>query len=117
MKPGLMKTGGGIEPSTGELLDQRHVFTKNDKEVVAWASFDQAHGEHTARFKWFNPDGLLVLDSGPVSINPDDQLYEWRRVWSVLPIHESPASLMPGTWKVFVYQNQKKIGTLHFQLQ
>ena len=117
MKPSFMRIGSNVDESSGELTDQRIQFTPDDQHAVAWVSFAQSHGEHTARFKWYNPQGQLVLDSEPILLNPDDQLYEWRSVWSVMPIKDSAASLMPGRWHVLIYLNHKKIGTLYFNIQ
>ncbi|HMP89435.1 MAG TPA: hypothetical protein PJ991_04500 [Kiritimatiellia bacterium] len=113
MKPEIMRTGGAIDESTGELKDIRNAFSSDDAQIVAWVSFLQAHGNQTARFKWYNPEDYLVLDSGPIAISPDNMLYEWRSVWSVLPVKNTSAEHMPGRWKVFTYMNNKKIGTLY----
>ncbi len=117
MRPEGTRLGSGVNPDTGALLDARTRFRVSDAEAVAWIEFKNAFGRHTARFQWFNDDGELVLDSGPVPVTSDDKLYAWRRVWSSLPIRGAPAQLMPGDWRVLVYFDDKKIETLKFNIR
>jgi len=117
MKPTSIKLGAGIDKDTGSLTEEREKFRSTEKQAVAWAQFANAYGRHMARFKWFNDEEQLVLDSGPIPITDDDKLYEWRRVWSTLPILDSPAQLMPGDWTVEVYFDGEKIETLEFGLE
>lgn len=117
MKPKSAKIGSAYDARTGELKDKRSSFRVTDRQVVAWIEFENAHGDHTARFKWYNPDGIVVLDSGPIPVTPDEQWYKVRRVWSVLPVKGASASMMPGKWKVETYFGQDRIDTLKFKLK
>lgn len=117
MKPTSISMGGGIDDKTGKLIDAGEEFKSTDTEAVAWAEFQNAYGKHTARFRWFNEREQLVLDSGPIPVTDDDMLYAWRRVWSTLPIKNSPAQLMPGDWTVKVYFDGEKIETLEFEIE
>jgi hypothetical protein len=117
MRPGSTQVGAGVDENTGALKNVSTRFQVTDDHVVAWAEFNNAFKGHTARFQWFNPEELLVLDSGPIPIVTDDQLYAWRRVWSVMPIKDSAAVFTPGTWRVDIYFDQKRIRKHKFVIQ
>lgn len=117
MKPTGFATGAALGERDGTLRDERDVFRVTDAQAVAWAEFENAHGEHTARFRWINGEDLVVLDSGPLRVAPDDQLYRVRRVWSVLPIRGGPAQFMPGKWRVEVWFDDEKVETLKLKIK
>lgn len=113
-----VKTGWEINPKYGALINERSEFKSTDKQAVAWVEFTQARGSHTTRFQWFNPDGALVLDSGPIDVVPEaGMVYERRRTWSVLPIKDHPAELMPGKWKVDILFDNKKIDSAKLSIK
>ena len=119
MKPTGFAVGGGIDEETGYLNGKRDVFHVSHDQAVAWAEFENAHGDHTARFQWFNPKGELVHDSGVIPVTPDaeGEMYAKRRVWSTLPIYEAPASLMPGKWRVKVWMDEDEVEELSLKIK
>lgn len=116
MEPTRFALGRSVDVETGALQGERNVFKANDEQVVAWVQFKNAAGRSTVRFKWYNDEEELVLDSGPQRVVPDDQLYTWRRAWSVLPVKDAPASLMRGDWRVDIYFNDKRVKKLGFDI-
>jgi hypothetical protein len=117
MKPKSFKLGSQILTKDGVLDTPRSYFKSNDNQAIAWVEFEQAHGTHTVRFRWFNDRDELVKDSGIIQVSPDGQLYRWRRVWSILPIKDAPAQLMPGDWHVDIYFDDDKVETLKFEIK
>lgn len=117
MRPTEFATGSAVDDRDGRLRDERDAFRVSDRQAVAWAEFENAHGERTARFRWINSDDLVVLDSGPLRVAPDEQLYRVRRVWSVLPIAGGTARYMPGTWRVEVWFDDEKVETLKLKIK
>ena len=117
MEPTKFQMGVAVVKTTGDLAGVQKTFRTGDEQAVAWVEFANAHGDHTARFRWFNERDELVLDTGPLAISPGAGLYAYRRVWSILPIRGAPAQLMPGDWHVEVLFNDKKVETLKFTLK
>ena len=117
MRPTEFAVGAGFNERDGALRDERDSFRTSDRQAVAWVEFENAHGDHTARFRWINPEDLVVLDSGPLRVAPDDQLYRVRRVWSVLPIQNGQAQFMPGKWRVEIWFDDEKVETLKLRIK
>lgn len=117
MQPTDFAVGARVNQQSGDLRDVRDTFRTSDPQAVAWIEFKNAHGTYPTRFRWINPEGLVVLDSGPLRVSPDEQLYRVRRVWSVLPIHGAQAELMPGKWKVEFWFRGEKVETLKFRIK
>ncbi len=77
-------------------------FTTHDARAVVWLDLrDLAHA-HTVRYRWFDPEGNLYLDSGPVALNPDGGYRPRATVSASMPIAGAPAAWLPGEWKVSV---------------
>ncbi len=117
MEPAKYRMGSEVDRNTGTLVDTRDTFTTTDEQAVAWVSVKNAYGSRPFRFKWYNPENELVLDSGPVPVTDDNLLYKYRYVWSTLPIAESPAALMAGKWEVKIFFKDKKVETLTFKIK
>jgi len=118
MKPSKIALGSEINPADGSLVDKKAKFSIDDEKAVAWVEFKNAYGSaHKARFSWVNPLKIVVMDSGLVPITPDEQLYDWRRVWSILPIRNTQAEFTPGNWKVHIYFDDKRIETIKFTIK
>lgn len=117
METRAIKTGLEVNPEYGSLTTVRESFKTTDAQAITWIEFSKAHGTHTTRFKWYNPDGNLVLDSGPIDIAPPSgQVFDRYRAWSTLPIKGHPAEMMPGKWKVEVYFDNKKIDSVKLSI-
>ena len=74
-------------------------------------------GAHTVRYRWFDPEGNLYLDSGPVALNPGGEYRPRATVSASMPIAGAPAAWLPGEWKVAVEYDGEPLTTQRFDLE
>ncbi len=92
-------------------------FTTHDARAVVWLDLrDLAHA-HTVRYRWFDPEGNLYLDSGAVALNPDGGYRPRVTVSASMPIAGAPAAWLPGEWKVSVEYDGEALTTQTFDLE
>ena len=92
-------------------------FTTHDARAVVWLDLrDLAHA-HTVRYRWFDPEGNLYLDSGPVALNPGGEYRPRATVSASMPIAGAPAAWLPGEWKVAVEYDGEPLTTQRFDLE
>lgn len=92
-------------------------FSTHDARAVVWLDLrDLAHA-HTVRYRWFDPEGNLYLDSGPVALNPDGGYRPRATVSASMPIAGAPAAWLPGEWKVSVEYDGEPLTTQTFGLE
>lgn len=92
-------------------------FTTHDARAVVWLDLrDLAHA-HTVRYRWFDPEGNLYLDSGAVALNPDGGYRPRATVSASMPIAGAPAAWLPGEWKVSVEYDGEALTTQTFDLE
>lgn len=92
-------------------------FTTHDARAIVWLDLrDLAHA-HTLRYRWFDPEGNLYLDSGPVALNPDGGYRPRATVSASMPIAGAPAAWLPGEWKVSVEYDGEPLTIQTFDLE
>ncbi len=92
-------------------------FTTHDARAVVWLKLDDLAHPHTVRFRWYDPEGNLYLDSGPVALDPDGAFRPHATVSAGMPIAGAPAAWLPGEWKVSVDYDGENLTTQKFDVE
>jgi hypothetical protein len=90
---------------TGEVT----VFARNER-VYVWTLWEHALGFHTARFKWYRPNGTVFSDVADPWNNTQFCGVAW---WHSI---KGAPNLNTGTWRVEVYMDGELKASLDFDV-
>ncbi|MBI2567218.1 MAG: hypothetical protein HYV63_09335 [Candidatus Schekmanbacteria bacterium] len=86
------------------------------KQVVSVVELANVLDKHTVRFKWYDPDGELYLDSDDSPLIPPGEFHRRLVVWHPMRIAGEKASALPGKWKVVVTLDTAIVATRELTL-
>ena len=98
-------------------IDETTLFYNTDNYVCSWIQLDNIYKSLNINWKWYNPDNVLVDESGYTTDDPTSHGYEywdWYRSWSWLNIANANNY---GQWRVDIYVDGQKITTDYFTLE
>jgi hypothetical protein len=104
-----------IGPS-GEPLYRSYTFSQDDLQAVSWLKVWKDLEIHPVEWRWYSPNGRVYARSFGVIPAVDSQGFCGACIWSALKISGYEVSLMPGTWKVDVIVDFRKVLTEYFTL-
>jgi len=101
----------------GVPLYRTTTFSVHDDQVVSWLLMWRDAKSHTVEWRWYYPEGRTYARSFS-SIPPIDGFTGmWAApLWSCLEIQGTDVARMPGTWKVDVIVDFRKVLTEYFTI-
>ncbi|OPX79118.1 MAG: hypothetical protein A4E45_00881 [Methanosaeta sp. PtaB.Bin039] len=101
----------------GVPADSRVTFDTTDVQAISWLKIWRDHRPHPVEWRWYSPNmrvyhrtfGIIPAIDGPVG-------YWGSNIWSGLPIDGYEVAMMPGTWKVDVIVDFRKVLTEYFNI-
>jgi hypothetical protein len=100
-----------IEPV--EPTDQ---FWTSDRQVVSVVSFEHVLKSHTVRWRWYDPQERLYVESADLAVTPTGKYHRTFVGTHRILVAGERAMLHPGIWKVVVYLNGGIAATSEFAL-
>ena len=105
-----------ISPS-GMPLFRTNTFYSDDEQVASWLLIWRDAKSHTVEWRWYWPEGRTYSRSFSNVPPIDGFTGMWAApVWSKLNIKGTDVARMPGTWKVDVIVDYRKILTEYFTI-
>jgi len=105
-----------ISPS-GMPLYRTNTFSSDDEQVASWLLIWRDADPHTVEWRWYWPEGRTYARSFSNVPPIDGFTGMWAApVWSNLKIKGTDVARMPGTWKVDVIVDFRKILTEYFTI-
>ncbi len=103
--------------SNGMPLYRTYTFSANDDQAVSWLLIFRDERAHNVEWRWYYPEGRTYTRSFSV-IPPIDGFAGWwaSPVWSCLKIEGTDVSRLPGTWKVDVIVDYRKVLSEYFTI-
>jgi hypothetical protein len=101
----------------GMPLYRTTTFTEDDEQVASWLLIWRDAKVHTVEWRWYYPEGRTYARTFS-NIPPIDGFTGmWAApVWSCLKIKGTDVARLPGTWKVDVIVDYRKVLTEYFTL-
>lgn len=90
-------------------------YSTEDKEVIAFVSFENISGAHKLRWEWIDPDGKVYLATKncPVKASRGKYLPEVT-AWHRISLKDEPAADALGEWSVKIYVDDELIDSKPF---
>lgn len=106
-----------ISPS-GMPLYRTNTFSSDDEQAASWLLIWRDAQPHTVEWRWYWPEGRTYARSFSNVPPIDGFTGMWAApVWSDLKIKGTDVARMPGTWKVDVIVDYRKVLTEYFTIQ
>jgi len=103
--------------SNGVPLYRTYTFTSHDEQAVSWLLIWRDSKVHSVEWRWYWPEGRTYARSFSTIPPIDGFTGMWAApVWSCLKIKGTDVARMPGTWKVDVIVDYRKILTEYFTI-
>ena len=105
-----------ISPS-GMPLYRTNTFSSDDEQAASWLLIWRDAQPHTVEWRWYWPEGRTYARSFSNVPPIDGFTGMWAApVWSKLKIKGTDVARLPGTWKVDVIVDYRKILTEYFTI-
>ena len=90
-------------------------FNTEDKQAVAFLTFENMSGTHKLRWEWIDPNGKLyhATKSYPLKVTKGKYLPKVT-TWHKISLKDEPAANTPGKWKVNVFVDDELIDSKPF---
>jgi hypothetical protein len=106
-------TKAGVELQAVEPTDQ---FSTSEKQVVNVVRFRHVLKVHTVKWRWYDPDGKLYVESADLPVTPTGKYHRLFCATHRILVSGERAMLHPGTWKAVVYLDGSPVSTSNFTL-
>ncbi len=94
-----------------------YTFTQNEVEAVSWLKVWRDQRVHTVEWRWYSPNMRVYKRSFGVIPAIDGPAGMWGScIWSGLKIKGEDVANLPGTWKVDVIVDFRKVLTEYFTI-
>jgi hypothetical protein len=101
----------------GVPLYRTSVFSVNDQQAVSWLLIFRDAKAHAVEWRWYYPEGRTYTRSFSTMPPIDGFTGLWAApLWSCLKIKGTDVARMPGTWKVDVFVDYRKVLTEYFTI-
>lgn len=105
-----------VSPS-GVPQSRTYTFTQDDVEAVCWLKVWRDQRAHTVEWRWYSPNMRVYKRSFGVIPAIDGPAGMWSScIWSGLRIKGEDVANLPGTWKVDVIVDFRKVLTEYFTI-
>jgi len=102
---------------SGMPLYRTNTFTTDDEQAVSWMLIWRDAKSHTVEWRWYWPEGRTYARSFSTIPPIDGFTGMWAApVWSCLDIRGTDVSRLPGTWRVDVIVDYRKVITEYFTI-
>ena len=102
---------------SGMPLYRTTTFTTDDEQAVSWLLIWRDAKPHTVEWRWYWPEGRTYARSFSTIPPIDGFTGMWAApVWSCLDIRGTDVSRLPGTWRVDVIVDYRKVLTEYFTI-
>lgn len=103
--------------SSGVPQSRTYTFTQDDAEAVCWLKVWRDQRAHTVEWRWYSPNMRVYKRSFGVIPAIDGPAGMWGScIWSGLRIKGEDVANLPGTWKVDVIVDFRKVLTEYFTI-
>ncbi|NTU98786.1 hypothetical protein HGA64_02145 [Candidatus Falkowbacteria bacterium] len=97
-------------------INETSSFLTSNGNVFVWLKLNNVYKPLSVNFKWYNPNGTLVLDDPYTTTDP---LASGQQYWPYYVLYE-PFSIgsvnMFGQWRVYTYVEGVQVGSNNFTL-
>ena len=101
----------------GMPLYRTSVFCVNDEQAVSWLLIFRDARPHSVEWRWYYPEGRTYTRTFSTMPPIDGFTGLWAApLWSCLKIRGTDVARMPGTWKVDVIVDYRKVLTEYFTI-
>ncbi|NYT02455.1 MAG: hypothetical protein GKC10_06845 [Methanosarcinales archaeon] len=98
-------------------VHRSYTFSQDDAQAVSWLKIWRDRKPHTVEWRWYSPNGRVYYRSFGVVPAIDGPVGDWGScIWSSIGIKGYEVALMPGTWKVDVIVDFRKVTTEYFTI-
>lgn len=105
-----------ISPN-GMPLYRTYTFSTDDEQVASWLLIWRDARVHSVEWRWYWPEGRTYSRSFSTIPPIDGFTGMWAApVWSCLDIRGTDVSRLPGTWRVDVIVDYRKVLTEYFTI-
>ena len=105
-----------ISPN-GMPLYRTYTFTSDDEQAASWLLIWRDARVHSVEWRWYWPEGRTYARSFSTIPPIDGFTGMWAApVWSCLKIKGTDVARLPGTWKVDVIVDYRKVLTEYFTI-
>ena len=103
--------------SNGMPLYRTYTFTSDDEQAASWVLIWRDSTVHSVEWRWYWPEGRTYARSFSTIPPIDGFTGMWAApVWSCLDIKGTDVARLPGTWKVDVIVDYRKVLTEYFTI-
>jgi len=103
--------------SNGVPLYRTYTFTSEDEQAASWVLIWRDSTVHSVEWRWYWPEGRTYARSFSTIPPIDGFTGMWAApVWSCLKIKGTDVARLPGTWKVDVIVDYRKVLTEYFTI-
>lgn len=101
----------------GEPIVKSYTFSQTDPAAICWLKIWRDHSAHTVEWRWYSPNMRVYHRTFGVLPSIDGPAGNWGScIWSGLAIDGYEVAMMPGTWKVDVIVDFRKVLTDYFTI-
>lgn len=101
----------------GEPLERAYTFSHNDVQAISWLKVWRDLSPHFVEWRWFSPGGRFYTRTFGVIPRNDGAAAMWGScIWSGLQIKDYEVGMMPGTWRVDVIVDYRKVLSEYFTI-
>ncbi|MDD4447165.1 MAG: hypothetical protein PHN61_05755 [Methanothrix sp.] len=101
----------------GMPLYRTYTFTTDDEQAASWLLIWRDAKVHSVEWRWYWPEGKTYARSFSTIPPIDGFTGMWAApVWSCLKIKGTDVARLPGTWKVDVIVDYRKVLTEYFTI-
>jgi hypothetical protein len=101
----------------GMPLYRTSVFSVNDEQAVSWLLIFRDARAHSVEWRWYYPEGRTYTRTFSTMPPIDGFTGLWAApLWSCLKIKGTDVARLPGTWKVDVIVDYRKVLTEYFTI-
>ena len=105
-----------ISPN-GMPLYRTYAFSTDDEQVASWLLIWRDAKVHSVEWRWYWPEGRTYARSFSTIPPIDGFTGMWAApVWSCLDIRGTDVARLPGTWRVDVIVDYRKVLTEYFTI-
>lgn len=100
-----------------EPIGRTSIFSTDDDQAVSWLLTWRDTQSHSVEWRWYYPEGRVYSRTFGTIPPIDGPAGLWAApIWSCLKINGYDPARMPGTWKVDVIVDFRKVLTEYFTI-
>jgi hypothetical protein len=101
---------GQMDENRAQPLDRNNRFSSSDQAVYSWLSLGPVGEAHTVEWMWYSPSGRqFTSDTAQIPSPSGIRAWSHYDLYAYLPIAGTSLAAMPGSWRVDIYLDGRKV--------